>query len=373
LVGAQRFYGRREIKDIIAYLRLVQNPDDEISLTRVINVPGRGIGDKSQEGLQLTALQAHTSPGQVLLSLGQNGDTSPDWPSFKGRGAALFADFGSLLAEWVKLRDTVPLPALFDRILTDVSYQQYIEDMEEEKGPNGENERWENVQELRRLAYEYDERGLVAFLETLALVSDQDTLPEQADAPTLLTLHAAKGLEFPQVFIVGLDEGLLPHSRSRDDPEQMAEERRLFYVGITRAKDRLYLVRAERRSTYGSFEDSIPSRFVDDLPPALLQRMGVHTGSRSRGGARYSADDYTWSTRAANTQRGYPPPQTSAPIIEPRYTAGCRVNHPSWGEGLVISTRIQDGDEIVDVIFESVGLKRLAASLAKLDIVKPAR
>ena len=127
----------------------------------------------------------------------------------------------------------MPLPALFDRILSDIGYQEYIDDDSEEG-----QDRWDNVQELRRLAYEYQDRGLTAFLENLALVSDQDTLPEHSDSPTLLTLHAAKGLEFSQVFIIGLDEGLLPHSRSLDDPEEMAEERRLFYVGLTRAKNR---------------------------------------------------------------------------------------------------------------------------------------
>ena len=146
-----------------------------------------------------------------------------------------------------------------------MGYKQYIDD-ESEEG----QDRWGNVQELRRLAVEYEERGLADFLETVALVSDQDTLPEALNAPTLLTLHAAKGLEFPQVFITGLDDGLLPHSRSRDDPEEMAEERRLFYVGLTRAKDRLYLVRAERRGSFGGYEESVPSQFLDDLPEKLL-------------------------------------------------------------------------------------------------------
>ena len=127
------------------------------------------------------------------------------------------------------------------------------------------------MQELRRLTFEYEDRGLSSFLENLALVSDQDTVPEETEAPTLLTLHAAKGLEFPVVFIIGLDDGILPHNRSLDDPEEMAEERRLFYVGLTRAKYRLYLVRAEQRSLYGSFQDSIPSRFLEDIPEELVQ------------------------------------------------------------------------------------------------------
>ncbi|MGD0708442.1 MAG: UvrD-helicase domain-containing protein, partial [Anaerolineaceae bacterium] len=285
LVGAQRFYGRREVKDVIAYLRLVSNPSDEISLGRVINVPPRGIGDKTVLGLQLAARQAKVTPGDVLLDLGEKGEKSNFWLAFNGRGANLLADVGNLLVDWQKLREG-PLPTLFDAIIDSTGYESYIND-----GTDEGKDRWDNVMELRRLAFEYAERGLVAFLENLALVSDQDTLPEKADAPTLLTLHAAKGLEFSQVFITGMDEGLLPHSRSRDDPEEMAEERRLFYVGITRAKNQLYLVRADQRSTFGSFEYSVPSRFLDDIPKEMILRQGAHThATRTRRTENFS----TW-------------------------------------------------------------------------------
>ena len=265
LVGAQRFYGRREIKDLIAYLRLVQNPADEVSLGRVINVPPRGIGDKTLVALQLAAQKARCRAGEVLLDLGRRAKNRPIGADLRA-ATNLLADFGALLAGWHDHVDSMPLPDLFDRILEDTVYHEYINDGTEEG-----RSRWENVQELRRLAYEYEERGLSSFLENLALVSDQDTVPEDAEAPTLLTLHAAKGLEFPIVFIVGLDDGVLPHNRSLDDPEEMAEERRLFYVGLTRAKHRLYLVRAEQRSLYGSFQESIPSRFLEDIPEELIR------------------------------------------------------------------------------------------------------
>lgn len=146
-----------------------------------------------------------------------------------------------------------------------VGYHEYIDDQSEEG-----QDRWGNIEELRNITYEYEDRGLTDFLENLALVSDQDTLPEEVNAPTLLTLHAAKGLEFSRVFITGLDEGLLPHSRSKDDPEEMAEERRLFYVGLTRAKNNLYLVRAEQRSNYGNIETTLPSQFLKDVPENLV-------------------------------------------------------------------------------------------------------
>jgi len=363
LVGAMRFYGRREVKDMIAYLRLVQNPADEVSLGRVINVPPRGIGDKAQMALQMAARQAGVSTGQVLLELAEQGKDSPHWEAI-GRPAALLADFGALLSGWRQQAQTLPLPVLFGRILEDLNYREYLDDGTEE----GQS-RWENVEELRRLTYEYEDRDLTAFLESLALVSDQDTLPEQAEAPTLLTLHAAKGLEFPIVFIVGLDDGLLPHNRSLDDPEEMAEERRLFYVGLTRTRNRVFLVRAAQRSTFGSFQDSIPSRFLEDVPDELIEQNGTRrrgAGPRRNGASTWESRNLRQSAYAGAPQRVQP---GSAPILQPRYRAGMRVRHPSWGEGLVVDSRIQDDDETVDVFFESVGFKRVAASLANLEVL----
>ena len=390
LVGAQRFYGRREVKDLIAYLRLIQNPSDEISLTRVINVPPRGIGDKTVIVLQQAAQEAGLSAGDVLLNLGRKGADSPFWKNFSGRGAGVLADFGALLAAWRDQFNSLPLPDLFDKVVSDIVYQPYIDNGSEEG-----SDRWENVQELRRLAFEYQERGLSAFLETLALVSDQDTLPEQASAPTLLTLHAAKGLEFSQVFITGLDENILPHSRSLDDPEEMAEERRLFYVGLTRAKNRLYLVRADQRTTYGGFESSIPSRFLRDIPDGLLQHVAARSGRSGRNSysgslrdgrnarherdSRWSSDEPKLPARSvpAIPSRREPtarPPLPTAPPPRPtqvaqQYHPNMRIRHSVWGEGLVIESKVLDGEEMVDVIFETVGFKRLLASLAKLEIL----
>ena len=357
LVGAQRFYGRKEVKDIIAFLRLVHNPDDEISLLRVINVPPRGIGDKTLVALRMVCQQKGISAGRLLLDLGEQGEQSPYWAEFSNRGGVMLADFGVKLTQWCQLAESASLPQLFDRILQGSGYREYIE----ESGDIGQS-RWENVLELRRLAYEYqDQGGMSLFLENLALVSDQDTLPETLNAPTLLTLHAAKGLEFPVVFIIGLDEGWLPHNRSLDDPEEMAEERRLFYVGITRARDQLVLVRADQRSSFGSFSLTLPSRFLEDIPSAVLRHQGVHL-ERSR--ISRNGQSSRWETASQTVIN----PSEPEPITA-RYKAGMRVRHPSWGEGLIIETRIQDNDEVLAVAFESVGIKRLAASLAKLEIL----
>jgi DNA helicase-2/ATP-dependent DNA helicase PcrA len=211
--------------------------------------------------------------------------------------------------------------------------------------------------ELRRLASEFQEEGLEAFLEQVALVSDQDTLEAGANVPTLLTLHAAKGLEYPVVFIVGLNDGTLPHSRSFDDPEAMQEERRLLYVGITRAKDRLYLVYAQNRSSYGYGEPSIPSRFIEDIPVELLDETQPARAPRQ---AR--------TVTGSRPERWHAPGKPAASAIQQRYQPGLRVLHNVWGEGMVLNSRLQDDDEIVDIFFENVGLKRVAASLAKLEI-----
>lgn len=354
LVGAQRFYGRREVKDVIAFMRLVHNPADEAALSRVINVPPRGIGEKTLTTLHLVANKNNSTPGEILLDLSRGAD-SPHYKSFTGRAALPLADFGGMFADWLALSATYTIPELFDKILQDINYKDYIVEDEGEES----QDRWENVQELRRLAMEYSTRTMDEFLENIALVADQDTISD-ANAPTLLTLHAAKGLEFGAVFIVGLDDGIIPHSRSFDEPAQMEEERRLFYVGITRAKDRLYLLRALQRGGRGMSEDTYPSRFLNDVPENLLAGKSRTGRSSISSRSRSSSSTSSWTL---------PSPRNAAPIIEPKFRAGTRIKHPLWGEGIVLDSKVQDNDEIVDVVFESVGIKRLAASLANLQII----
>ncbi len=245
----------------------------------------------------------------------------------------------------------VPALSLMDRILEDVDYHAHIDD-----GTDEGSERWENVMELRRLASEFLDPGLDQFLERVALVSDQDTVDSNANVPTLLTLHAAKGLEFPVVFIVGLNEGTLPHSRSRDDEEELYEERRLLYVGITRAKDRLYLVYPLNRSSYGYTEPVERSSFLNDIPTDSMIEENVE-----RVGRRFQ-------TTPSRSDRWETPAAPAARKIQQRFQPGARIVHPVWGDGMVLTSRIMDDDEIVDIFFENVGLKRVAASLAKLEI-----
>lgn len=353
LVGAQRFYGRREIKDVIAYLRLVHNPEDEVSLMRVIGVPPRGIGTKTLAALRTQARKVRMTPGDLLLDLSR-GAESQHWEAFPARAAVKLSHFGRLLQGWRQaLSHSTPMD-LMDRVLADVGYRQYIDD-----GTDEGSDRWENVQELRRLASEFSQRGLEAFLEEVALVSDQDTLDEKARVPTLLTLHAAKGLEFPVVFIIGLDDGILPHLRSFDDPDAMEEERRLLYVGITRAKDRLFLLRSQQRNLYGYSEPMKPSRYLEDVPPDLIVGDPLCYLGRRR-------EEEWLPVRPTRTvsQTIFTPKNT-----QPRFRAGMRVRHNLWGEGMVVNSKLDGEDEIVELVFESVGIKRVAASLAKLEIL----
>jgi DNA helicase-2/ATP-dependent DNA helicase PcrA len=348
LVGAMRFYGRREVKDALCYLRLAFNPNDEASLNRVINVPSRRIGIKAQAALRTLALAQKTTPGQLIMRLGE----TPDDPMFDvlpSLTRQAMAGFGRLLTRWVAHAEKLEPMELMDRIMSDVNYHDYL--MSEGTEEEGQD-RWDNVQELRRLAAEYKGRTISDFLENIALVSDQDTLDDADEVPTLLTLHAAKGLEFPIVFIAGLDDGSLPHSRSFDDPEEMAEERRLFYVGITRAENELILINNMYRNSFGYSEAVIPSRFLQDLPDDLI-----------KGGRRPSIETVL---RADRWDR----PSREPAAVEVRFRPGMNVKHPTWGEGMVLNSRIQDDDEVVDIFFQDVGLKKVVAAFANLQTVE---
>lgn len=357
LVGAQRFYGRKEVRDVIAFMRLVYNPMDEVSLRRVINLPPRGIGGKTIESLAELAQSKGLSMGETLLELTR--PENPDLAALSRAGDKLLR-FANLLVSWRQVAQDNTLSILFDRIVADTEFESYIQDKSDEGA-----DRWENLLELRAVVMEYETRGLQDFLEAMALVADQDTLPDELDTPTMLTLHAAKGLEFDRVYIVGLDEMLLPHSRSRDEEEDLAEERRLLYVGITRARKKLTLTRAlRRRSPYGTYEDTIASRFLKDLPNSLV-KQDIYAQPRRSTFAREWDQQSRWETPA--WQRN-----TQVPLDKPaktRYKSGMQVRHPTYGRGVVKSSKLEHGDETVEVYFEGHGLKALIASLAKLEIL----
>ncbi len=356
LVGATRFYARREVKDLIAYLRLVHNPADSVSFMRIINTPPRGIGAKTLSTLQEWAGREGISMSAALKQVAA-GDSHP----FSARAATALNRFANLLDGWTAVRETAPVTDLMDLILKESGYGDHLRD-----GSREGQDRWDNIVELHNVAADYPETTLTEFLEQVSLVSDVDNLTEETSAPTLLTLHAAKGLEFPIVFIVGVEDGVLPHKRSWDEPEQMAEERRLFYVGITRAKDSLYLIHCFRRSVWGDVEYAQPSRFLNDIPDSLLSGKAIQSRKET------AAADTSWSRadslptpawQAAEEERPAPAP------AGPSFKTGQRVKHAVFGPGMVIESQPADGDKIITVAFEGAGLKRLLGSMAKLEIL----
>ena len=393
VVGATEFYKRREVKDVIAYLRVVHNPADAVSLNRVLNAPPRGIGAKTRQGLLDWATQRGLQPAEAVMQLARDANVAHP---FKGRALNALTAFGDMLNGWIALQEQLTTAELLDLILEQIDFRAYLDD-----GTTEGEERWENVIEFRNAASEAEEMSLAEFLEQVALVSETDNLEDAANAATLLTLHAAKGLEFPIVFLTGLEDGLLPHSRSLDDAEELAEERRLFYVGITRAKDRVYISHAFRRTFYGDSSVSVPSRFLNDIPEAFVAGQstavrrqqsksragswsGKRTGRTSGRGRRVGSaapwgDDYDQRPLMNSNEKVLPTPRASLPDspmeraasspTAPQFHTGQRVRHARFGEGTVIESKSTGNDEEVTVAFPSEGIKRLVASFANLEVI----
>ncbi len=332
LVGATKFYERAEVKDMVSYLRLIHNPFDSVSLLRIINTPPRGIGERTLNELIAFAQSKGLSLYEALKVVDEN-ESGLSLRSVQVLGR-FYAFLEGLMAELEK-RDLV---SLFDLLLEQTGYKKYILDR------NDGEERWNNILELRGLAAEYNDldtkEALAELLERVSLVSEVDNLDEKVDAVTLITLHQAKGLEFPVVFIVGLDEGLLPHFKSLADPEELEEERRLCYVGITRAKEKLYLTHTYRRSLLGGSRPNHPSRFLKDIPQHLVNARGGKVQGK-----------------------------TTQPIRPTKLEVGDRVNHAKFGEGVVIECLAARGDYEVTVAFRGAGVKKLLLSLAPMEKV----
>jgi DNA helicase II / ATP-dependent DNA helicase PcrA len=302
-----RFYERKEIKDVLAYARLLQNPDDDVSALRVINTPRRGIGDRTVEAIQWHARREGTS---VLTACRD----AEQVQGLAARAVGAVTSFVDLLdGIRTALEEELPVADLLELIWDRTGYMKELQAERTVEAIGRE----ENLRELRSVAQELAERGaagdgpagLAAFLESVTLVSDQDQLEDAEDGTvTLMTLHTSKGLEYPVVFLVGLEDGVFPHVRSLSEPDQLEEERRLAYVGVTRAQDRLYLTHAEHRTLWGGTSYNPPSRFLDEIPVDLIEPRGSGTaGSAARrlrdaevlefGGAEFSLGDAVVHTR----------------------------------------------------------------------------
>ena len=367
IVGGVRFYERREIKDILAYLRIINSPADSVSLRRVINVPTRGIGATT-----LSALEEEVNlSGRTYWDLLQN---AGELSQIQARARVKLAEFASMIATLRAERDRLSVTELTQHILERSGYQAALE---EEQTIEAQT-RLENVKEMLNVTKEFEQQTegptLTAFLEQVSLVADIDSLDANADAVTLMTLHAAKGLEFNGVFLVGMEEGMFPHSRSMESDSEMEEERRLCYVGITRAKDELTLSYANRRSTFGSISYNPPSRFLKEIPKDLFRATKAKAG-RGPAVSSFDPDENENAPRRPQPKLWTDAPKTPADVRReaeaPMYKPGDSVRHAIFGSGIVIIVTTLKDDTQVEVAFRgNVGTKKLLLSLAKLEKLK---
>ena len=363
LVGGTRFYQRKEIKDLAAYLRLLYNPQDDVNLSRIINVPPRGIGAKSIQQLGEWAAYRESSMYEGMREIAASHAARQSCPApLATRAVSSVARFVETIDRLMTLSQEVEVVKLVDLVLEESGLRKHIQDSDDRP-----EERWENVLAFRALAQEFNAEtppdGLGSLLERTALVSQVDEYEEAEDSLTLITLHQAKGLEFPVVFIVGLEEGLLPHSRSMDSEAQLEEERRLCYVGMTRAQQRLYLLRAFRRGfrngTGGG--PAVASRFLREIPDDLVASADLGP-SRAVSPPMPGRGSSIRAAVLANAAVSAAPP--SGPLLR----VGNLVRHRAFGEGIVTAYNPSASDDEVTVEFAGgVGVKRLLLSFAPLE------
>jgi DNA helicase-2/ATP-dependent DNA helicase PcrA len=348
IVGGVRFYERKEIKDILAYLKIIANPKDDLSLKRIINAPTRGIGDKTISKIEDFCRKENLSLFEGINQIEMIEGISP-------RLKNIIYDFSKMIHQFSKAKEKLPVDELTEMITEKTGY---LDELKKEKTIEAEN-RAENVKELINATAEFKERSdnptLEGFLEEVSLITDVDQWDNTKDAVTLMTLHAAKGLEFPVVFIAGLEEGLFPLSRSLEDPSDLEEERRLFYVGITRARKRLFLSHALHRRRFGEMTN-LRSRFLDEIPEELLE-----------------VEDFVstrWETPAKpDLERIETFSPETATIYDSLLQVGTRVIHSHWGEGQIIQREGSGEDLKLTVIFRGGLKKKLLAKYADLEIV----
>jgi len=342
VIGGVKFYARKEVKDVLAYLRVVLNPNDTDSLLRIINVPSRKIGQTTINKLQVFGVTRSLTLAEVMKHVEMVDELND---GTKKR----LADFWKLVLKWQKLSEKEVVSDLIRTILKDIGYKAYLLDGTEE----GEM-RHENILELVSVASKYDGLepliSLASFLEEVALVADTDQINQNEDVMTMMTLHSVKGLEYPYVFILGCEENIFPHSRSAFDPKELEEERRLMYVGVTRAMEKLYLVAAKQRMLYGDYQRNKLSRFIHDIPAELVNQVGVQT-------------DFVEPAMPSDFGETIKPKVRLT--AEQKFKDGDKVKHTTFGDGIVVERR---GD-LVTVAFNNplYGIKMFAANIAPLE------
>jgi DNA helicase II / ATP-dependent DNA helicase PcrA len=380
VIGGVRFYERKEIKDALAYMRLVINPHDDVSLRRVINVPARGIGKGVMDAVENVAASDHADLPLLGAGLHPAASANSLWTriirgleerTFSGRAAASLSAFRDLL---VRLTDVARQESVSIAIGKMLDQSGYLQDLREDRSEDADA-RVDNLAELVSAAREYEGRdqepSIGGFVDRLSLLSDSDEESGTQNARVwMMTLHSAKGLEFPTVILAGLEEGLFPHSRSSEDEEELEEERRLCYVGMTRARAKLVLTGAARRRIFGEYQSSEPSRFIDEIPPELVERIAPAFTSTGYQG---NFPHYEFRTnpygRGRRTKEEapvykYEDEDQSSGALRP----GMRVKHAQFGTGTVLSVEQLDDDAKLVVRFNAVGQKTLRAKYARLEI-----
>lgn len=353
VLGGMRFYDRKEVKDVLSYLFLISNHDDDQRLLRIVNEPRRKIGAATLEAVAEIAKEQECSAYTVMQHAAQ-------YTALEKSAGKLLA-FCDLIEELTALAATMELPKFVERVLLATGYRQMLVDA----GTEAED-RLNNVEQLVSVAADYESRAeeatLVGFLEEISLVADVDKYDAEADAVVMMTIHSAKGLEFPVVFLPGMEDGIFPGMQSITDASEMEEERRLAYVAITRAKEELYIFRARERITYGKTQYNPESQFLKEIPESLRvtvgeQRPGTTPAPRTAHKPTFGGDSYA-------TKYGGIPKKTAAPTV--LLAAGDRVRHPMFGEGLILSANKMGADTLYEVAFDTVGTKKLMATFAKL-------
>ncbi len=361
IVGGIKFYDRKEIKDILAYLRTIANPDDDISLTRIINVPKRGIGATSIDKIANYATAQDLSMFQALQEVEQIGLSAKITNSLR--------DFRDLINNWVQMQDYLSVTELVENVLEKT---EYVEILKAEKTLESQS-RIENIEEFLSVTQNFektnDDKSLVAFLTDLALVADIDKLEEDENdknnAVVLMTLHSAKGLEFPVVFLMGMEEGVFPHSRSLMEEAEMEEERRLAYVGITRAEEELYLSNAQMRTLYGRTSMNPVSRFIAEIPEDLLEDLGQQRRQQMR--TPFSSSSSPSPAKQPERRVFSRPVAQSTGGDEIGWKVGDKAEHKKWGIGTVVSVKGEGESKELDIAFPSpTGIKRLLAKFAPI-------
>jgi DNA helicase-2/ATP-dependent DNA helicase PcrA len=373
IVGGLKFYERKEIKDILAYLKLIANPPDGLSLKRIINVPPRGIGEKTIEKIETFSREKG-----LPLYEGMKQAIKEGWLSVATKGKV--EEFIRLIEEFREEARRLSLSQLTMALLRESEYLQKLK----EEGTDEAISRMENIDELVNVMLELEREGeevsLETFLDKVSLVSDVDLYEDKGNRVSLMTLHCAKGLEFPLVFIVGMEEGILPHHRRGEEIADLEEERRLFYVGMTRAKERLFLSRAEKRYTFGVGRANLSSRFLDEIPAELIQlEEREETPDDREPPAPGLFTDWDTYFDKSNGLTGQSAEENLLPlrneiVLSPEgffpLKMGMKVRHPKFGEGRVKSVEGMDEDQKATILFQSVGSKRLKVRNANLEILE---